>query len=309
MSMWRNVARVSGGAAIGQGLVVASTPILTRLYTPEAFGSFGLYFAFASVAIVFVGLRYDLAIASAVDDDQSDRLLAVALAAALPTGAVATLLLWALVRNEWLGFGQLPVGSVPIIGVLIVASSFAMSLRYWNVRRFRFTEVGTATAVQGAGRAAVPIGVAALDPGWWGLLAGDAAGRLLGIMRLARGVPARLRAVMRQDAVAAARSNWRYPAVVMPSSLIDAMSAALPLPLISAMYGVGAAGQFVLVQRMAAVPASLVAASFAEVIHAEGSKRRGADDGALRELAGSSGRPRLRAGPAARTLGVSVALR
>ena len=288
--MWRDVARLSTGTAIGQALVVASTPLLTRIYPPDAFGQFGLFFSFASVATVFVGLRYDLAIASATGDVESDELLAAALLASVPTSLLAATCLWLMIAGDVLGLAALPVISVPVIAGLLLATGAVMALRYWNVRAFRFRVVAAASALQGFGRAIVPLALAAAGPGWWGLLAGDAAGRLLGAAGLARGAAPRLRGISAAAVAAAARRYWRYPAVIMPSSVFDAIAVALPLPLVSMLFGVGAAGQFVLVQRVAAVPASLVAASFADVIHAEGSRLRETGQSSLQILALKSAR-------------------
>jgi O-antigen/teichoic acid export membrane protein len=145
--------------------------------------------------------------------------------------------------------------------------------------------VATAIALQGAGRAVLPLLLAALNPGWWGLLGGEVAGRILGVARLARGAGGRLLALTVDRIVRAARRRWRYPTWVLPSSLLDALAVAVPLPLISEIFGVAAAGQFALVQRIAAVPAALVASSFADAIHAEGSRLRAAQVSDLRPLA------------------------
>ena len=286
--MWRNVARLGGGTAVGQLAVVATTPLLTRLYAPQAFGQFGLVLAFSSVAMVVVGLRYDLAIASARDERDADGLLGIALLSCIPTSAGAGLTLWFMIHQSSLGFGDLPLFAAPVVATVLLATGGVMSLRYWNVRRFRFREVGTAAALQGAGRAFVPLILAVANPGWWGLLAGDAAGRLLGAVRLASGVMPRLANFGDGQLSSIARRYARYPMVVLPSSLVDAMAVAAPLPIISAFFGVSAAGQFALVQRVAALPASLVAASFADVIHAEGSRLQQGGADSLRPLAAQS---------------------
>jgi O-antigen/teichoic acid export membrane protein len=66
----------------------------------------------------------------------------------------------------------------------------------------------------------------------------------------------------------------RFPLVVLPSSLVDALAAALPLPLIAWLFGPAAAGQFALVWRVAALPGGLVAASVGDVFHAHAARAR-----------------------------------
>jgi O-antigen/teichoic acid export membrane protein len=65
----------------------------------------------------------------------------------------------------------------------------------------------------------------------------------------------------------ALRRNWKYPSLVLPSSLLDALAVALPLPIVSSVFGTAAAGQFFLVMRVAGWPANLVGASVGDVVH------------------------------------------
>jgi O-antigen/teichoic acid export membrane protein len=265
--MWRDLARLGSGAGIGQLAILAVTPLLTRLYSPEHFGQLGLLLAFSSVALVFVGLRYDVAIASAPELRDADALAALSIGAILPTAVVAAGVLAAISANDVLGFGALPplvaVAAVPYLALAAVVMTF----RYWHVRRQSFSVIGTAIALQGCGRAVVPIFASPVIPGFWGLFAGEIAGRLLGIRRLARDAWGAVKQVDADSLRAAAKANWRYPAIVLPSALVDAMAVALPLPLVALFYGDSVAGQFALVQRVASGPSALIASSFADVVH------------------------------------------
>ena len=58
----RNVAVVSAGSAMGQGLLIVSAPLLTRLYTPADFGVLAVYVSIVSILVVVASLRYEMAI-------------------------------------------------------------------------------------------------------------------------------------------------------------------------------------------------------------------------------------------------------
>jgi O-antigen/teichoic acid export membrane protein len=58
----RNVAVVSAGSAVGQGLLIVSAPVLTRLYTPADFGVLAVYVSILSILAVAATLRYEMAI-------------------------------------------------------------------------------------------------------------------------------------------------------------------------------------------------------------------------------------------------------
>ena len=55
----RNMVLLAGGSALGQGVVVLSSPILTRLYTPQDFGALAVYIALISILSSVVSCRYE----------------------------------------------------------------------------------------------------------------------------------------------------------------------------------------------------------------------------------------------------------
>ena len=65
--------------ALGQGLYVAAAPLLGRLYTPEAFGLYGLFYLFVTTSAMFICLNYDLAIPAAVDEADANDLAEAAI--------------------------------------------------------------------------------------------------------------------------------------------------------------------------------------------------------------------------------------
>ncbi len=49
-SFARGAAVLGSGTALGQLILVAFSPVLSRLYTPEAYGVYGLYQTFVGIA-------------------------------------------------------------------------------------------------------------------------------------------------------------------------------------------------------------------------------------------------------------------
>ena len=90
-------------------------------------------------------------------------------------GAMAVLI-W----RGWLGFGALPWSSLVWVAVLLLVMQLFLSLRYWHMRAERFGLLGRAAVVQNVGRAAFPMAVVVVAPGWLGLVAGESLGRVFG---------------------------------------------------------------------------------------------------------------------------------
>ncbi len=58
----RSVMVVASGSAAAQAITMAFSPIITRLYGPEAYGSMGVFMSIAGVASTVAALSYPIAI-------------------------------------------------------------------------------------------------------------------------------------------------------------------------------------------------------------------------------------------------------
>ena len=60
--IWPSVVKFLGGSLGAQFLVIASAPLLTRLYSRSEFGSFGVFVSFVALGCTLGTLRYEMAI-------------------------------------------------------------------------------------------------------------------------------------------------------------------------------------------------------------------------------------------------------
>ena len=266
-----NTARLGGGTALAQMLVVAATPVITRLYGPGELGLLGLFASFVSFASVAVCLRYEMAIVSAEDDQEADTLLALSLGLALLLSLAGAAALAVLMRFDVLSYGALPLWSTGGVVLALAGAGAFTGLRFWYVRRAGFGTIVRALVAQAAGRAGLPVALGLFHLGWLGLMLGEIAGRGLGVGEMMRGAWPAIKKTLgpfwRARCARALKRNWKYPALLLPSSLVDALAVWLPLPIVSSLFGTAAAGQFLLVMRVAAWPASLISASVSDVFH------------------------------------------
>ena len=246
-------------------------PILTRLYTPDDLGYFGLYVTFLGVASALACLRYELAIVSAEDEHEAAQLATAAALLTLPVSGVAAILLLGLIQQNLLGFGGLPLKAVIITAAAVVVVGLFGVLRYWLLRAGKFSVISRAIAVQSGARAGFQVAFGLGGMTFVGLMVGDVLGRLVGTLNVAwkaaPQVAGHVGALGRRQVVRVLRRYWKFPTYGFPSSFIDTVAQSLPIPLLVVVYGPAAAGFFALVQRVLAMPASLVAGSVADVFH------------------------------------------
>lgn len=281
-----HVLGLGGGTAVGQFLVLLSAPVLTRLYTPHEMGLFGLLVAFVGFVCVGTGLRYETAVVSAENEREAALLTYASMLSTVPVAIVFGLILYGMIRYRLVSYGQLPSWSVAVVVFLLIVTQIFMSLRYWHVRQSSFSMIGKVLVAQGVGRATVPIIAGVVGLGWIGLLLGELAGRMIGIQKMLAGSYSSLSSITRgmksARLVETCKKYWKFPVVVLPSSLVEALGPAVLLPLIATLFGSDKAGLFFLVTRLGTVPAAFVSASISDVFHARVSEDFRTDPALLR---------------------------
>lgn len=283
----RSVVLVGGAAAIGQGALVLASPILARLYSPEAFGLLSVYAAALGVLLAVSSLRFDLAIPIASDADEAVHLLALSVLVALGSSVILALLIlaWGTQLASIVGASEL----APFLWLLPLAlfvASVAQALSSWAVYHRTFPALGRMRAIQGIAQATCQVVLGVLRAGPIGLIFGDVAGRLVGAEQLVRPLMATLRSThfelgtMRRRA----RERWGFARVMTVASLLNALSLQVPFLLIPVFFDLESSGLYYLAYRVLVLPASLVAVGVSQVFFGEALLRRG-DPQRLHDLA------------------------
>jgi O-antigen/teichoic acid export membrane protein len=276
----RGVLTLVAGTGTAQLIVVASAPILTRLYPPEAYGTFAVATSIIAILISVTCLRYEFAIPL----PESDATAANVLALAIVTDAAMTLVA---------GIGLFLVGptlfaamGLSVLAPYLVLMSIGQfggglvaALTAWAVRVKAFSTIAATRLTQAGSMVAVQIVLGYLGFGAGGLLTGDVAGRISGSTRLARGAwhthAAELRRVSRSEIAAAARRYRRFPLLSSPSALLNVIGVQAPVLLFVGIYGAGAGGAFALADRICSIPLSLVSGAVGQVFLADAARLAG----------------------------------
>jgi O-antigen/teichoic acid export membrane protein len=265
----RDVTTLAFGTTVGYGLMVISSPIITRLYSPADIGRMGLLLAFLAVASMTASLCFYLAIVGAIDDAEAAHLLLASVILVSFNSLLSVAVLAALIYFGILGFRELPLWAAPMILPLVLITGFFLSFRYWFIREKGFGLISRVTIYQNGGRALSQIALGPVGMGWLGLWFGELIGRGIGLLRMFRGASAKLKTHLvpfkgpqLRDAM---RRNYKFPLVSAPSTLLNSTSLNLPPMIIAQLHGAVAAGLFYLVQRVVNTPLVFIGLSIAEV--------------------------------------------
>lgn len=267
----QNVLILAGGAAGAQLVNVAVAPVLTRLYAPTEIAQLGLFLAFVSVGAIVASLRYEQALVVAQSPADAARLGRLAALLAIPAAIVGMVTGYLLVTYAIAGFGELPLVVIPLVGIAIVAAGWFAILRYWLVRGHAYRVIAEVQLAQSVVRGGGQTVLGLLGFSVFGLIASDALGRLAGLFRMFRASRVALgeaSAAPSSSMAALAREYWRFPALGVPSSLVNALAVVLPVPILAGTYGLVVAGYFVLVQRVLSLPLGVIGASVGDALFA-----------------------------------------
>ncbi|WP_457652256.1 lipopolysaccharide biosynthesis protein [Rhodocaloribacter sp.] len=279
-----SVLTLLSGAAVALLLAYLAKPVLTRLYTPEAFGLADVFVALLGVLIPISSLRYEDALMLPGDNRAAASVLA--LAATLVVGFVAlagVLLFW---RDAFAGFLGAPALAswLWLLPPALLVMRAAKLSELWLTRMKRFRPISAAQATQAGAMVTVRIG-AGLPPiqaGAGGLIGGFVFGHTVAAALLLWAALRRSGSLFREAFRGLhlrdpARRYRRFPLFSMPSTLLSALVTRMPFFLLLPFFGQSVVGLFGLAFNALLIPLSLVGAAVAQVffVHAAEAHRDG----------------------------------
>jgi O-antigen/teichoic acid export membrane protein len=270
-SFLRNVFTLAGGTTISQGVVVLASPILTRLYTPEVFGSFGVFVSLVMVLACIATLGYEFAIPLPEDENHALAICGLSMGIALLYTLLLSVPIFVfdadiarltgapqLERYLWL----LPVG---VLGI-----GLYQPLYYLSVRKARYATLSQTRITQSLVMQIMQI--AAYAAGLAGLLAGYVTSRYAGISSLLRALPSwrTFRTAITVSALAKqARTHRRFPLWSAPGTLLNTVGVEVPMLAFSALFSSHAAGLYALMHRVLSLPVVLIGAAVADIFFSD----------------------------------------
>lgn len=264
-----NLTRLAFGSIVAQAIVAVSTPVLTRLFAPEAFGVAALVTAAYGFLIPFMTLKYDQVVVMpkaqkrAMSIGAMVMIIATANSAIVGAGVLAYFLIFPEQRQlSWL---LLPVA-------LWLGSAYTL-MQQWSSRVSNYTHYARGQVIGAVVNVSICVGAALIffaEPVF--IVLGFTAGMGVSLGYTVWGFKGwpfvvsqfRLRAVVRQI-----KFYREFPALVLPTALSAVVGAnAVPLVLASR-YSLGEVGLFAVTNRVLLIPSAIVGGALAEAIRSE----------------------------------------
>ncbi len=274
----RNAARVAAGHVAGYSVVLAVSPLLARMYGPEAFGLFAVYVLAVSCLAVIGQLRLDQALPMAESTRAAAVLAQLAIASTCILAGMLLMLAWVWEQSQiLLGGVSLPELWAPLLAVGVVCVAIYQLVAAWQLRTnayhdlagmrvvFAFTMAATQLAIPMVGGSRM-LGLPA------GQAVGFAAGALFGAWRIGHRSPTLEWRLLVQGR----RTAWHYRQFAvfgMPAALLSQLGIHAPTLILAVCYDLEVAGMFALAQRVFITPLTLLTNSFSRVFFAEATRQ------------------------------------
>ncbi|WP_420176992.1 lipopolysaccharide biosynthesis protein [Luteococcus sp. OSA5] len=270
--MKRSVALIAGGAAGGQLIALACSPLISRLVLPAEYGMFAIINGLIMPLVSISALRLEAAVPLPQNDDEALDLVRTGLASVTTMTLVGTVIVW-LAKGHLVDLTRLDVLPELLVWAPLIAGLMGVFvlLNQLAIRSRQYGAIGARNVLQGAVTGIGQVLFAALGWGAHGLALGLALGQAVGAFSLWVSLgsifakrsqrPARLRGVI---------SRYRsFPLLMMPSALINSLGLQVPLLLVAAIHGTGASGWMGMTQRVLAIPLALIGTAIAQVFLGE----------------------------------------
>ena len=268
----KNVLTLITGSTIAQAILIAISPILTRLYTPEDFGVLALFVAITSIFGSIANGRYELAIMLPKKDEDAINIFALGFI----INVFITLMLFIIIlifhdkivellKNReisiWLYF--IPI-SVFLMGIFNL-------LNYFNNRMKQYKDLAKANVYKSIGGAIIQLSLGLLKAGAIGLITGQIFSQIITNTKLFFNIKNLnlFKHVNKLKILAFAKRYKDFPEFSMWAGLLNSLSTYLINILISLFFSVKTLGFYSLAQRMLGMPSVLIGSSISQVYFKE----------------------------------------
>jgi O-antigen/teichoic acid export membrane protein len=290
-SFMGNVAKLASGATLSQLLIIASTPIVSRLFAPEAFGPLAVLASTMAFLGITGSLRYEMSIPLPEDDEEAANILGVCFANLLLTTTLVSVLIATvgMAIVDRLSMSELGpyLYTVPICHFI---NGMYISLGMWLTRTRRFggisiTRIGVAS---GQSIGSVGIGAAGMTSSI-GLIScyigGYAIGAASYVTIAIRNNWSLLKRISTKGMMLAYARYYRFPLYSIWADLLSQTSVQLPTFMLALYFNPEIVGLYSLGTRVVELPSRVVGQAIGQVFYQDASDAH--REGQLAGLAGS----------------------
>lgn len=270
---------VAGGTAAAQAVVFAFSPLITRIYSPEAFGLQGVFVSLISVLWPVAALRYPMALVVARDEAEARGLVRLSVCIAAAVSALTAVMLLGFRQPFAAALGADGLGWLIYFLPLALFFTALQDIANFSAARLKaFRLVGMVAVAQALifnlarvlggffhPTAATLVLVISLSHGLHALLMQFGLARVRGAAGTGKGIEA---SSPRSSLRTLAKRHREFPLYRVPADLVDAISQTSPVFVLTLLFSPAAAGLYALARSVVNLPLSVIGSVIGNVFYA-----------------------------------------
>lgn len=274
----RNVILIATGTASAQAITIAFSPLITRIYGPEAFGLLGTFTAIIAILAPITALTYPIGIVRPKTDDEGRAIakLSVFLAILISLAAIVIIFAGGQFISKWFGLKDL-AGYLLLVPVAMFFSVLQDVMQQWLIRKKQFKISARIAVSQSLIVNSAKVAAGLLYPFGGALIILSALGHALYAFQLWLGsrrwsteegwINKPQSKLPKLSSVANKHKDFAlYRA---PQVGVNALSQSVPVLLLASFFGPAVAGFYTLSRSVMAAPAELLGNSIGNVFFAQ----------------------------------------
>lgn len=267
----KNSVTLITGTVIAQIIPILLQPILRRIYEPTDFGLFAVYSTLLGVIVSIGTLKYENTVMLPRKDEDAANLVAGSILIAFLI-AVLTGTIFLLFGDQIVSFFELNRGIskwLLLLPLSVFVFSAFQAMNYWLIRKKAYKVSSLNKVVRRGTEGGVQWSLGMIGPRF-GLIVGNIAGDLInfltGILQLSR-TGFKFNAIKKVKMIALMKRYKDFPLYSTIPTLLNTLSATMPVLIINKMYGAEVTGFFDLSRMCMALPLALISVSISQVLY------------------------------------------
>jgi O-antigen/teichoic acid export membrane protein len=218
----RNVASLVGATAIAQAVQLGVTPFLTRIYGPDEFAVFQVFFSIAAIVSVLATLRYEVAITATDRPSETRPLLIGSIGISI---LIALVVFLALVAISVLGLKEITSFYILSIPIFIGLSGASQALTNLSIRSGTFQRNFWSRILSSLVQSVTALVLGLLGALSTGLMLSVIAGQIILTVVLGKGLPHLIpeEKIELKGILKVLKRHQKFPKYNAPHALIDVL--------------------------------------------------------------------------------------
>lgn len=274
----KNVLTVFSGMVFAQGVYFVSSIVLARLYSPEQFSVFALFFSSSVMVSQIATFKYEHAIIIEPENQKSRYLVVMCLGLSLFINGLLALVLWW--SGDWIIEAYFSTDeNMSKIIYFTLLGGFLISVQrvfqnYCN-RKAQYKKMVSNKIIDASTLSLTQIGLGLIKKSYIGLISGFVVSKILSLIHFFFIIKTDFKSmVMSSKKIKHIfLEHKRFPLYSLPGETIGTLSTHLPVLTIGAFFGGHILGNYSMMERVLSAPVSLISRAFLDVFKQKASSQ------------------------------------